>query len=133
MRRLTGIRFAVALLAATFTLTACNQVDQARGGVNKTKECASVASKLTGIDLNPRTAPAEVEAKAKELQDTVNGLTSEDVKAAGQALAGKLGELTQALRGADKAKVNAAIDDVRTSAEQLARTCNVPVDQILGQ
>jgi hypothetical protein len=133
MRRPTAIRPVVALLAAVLTLSACDQVDQAQQGVNKAQECASLAGKLTGIDLNPRTAPAEVEAKAKELEDTVNGLTSEDVKSAGNALVDKLGELGTALRNADAAKINKAIDDVQASARNLASTCNIPVDQILGQ
>jgi hypothetical protein len=132
MRRPTAIRAAVAL-AAVLTLSACDQVDQAQQGVNKAQECATLASKLTGIDLNPRTAPAEVEAKAKEVEDTVNGLTSEDVKSAGNALVDKLGELTTALRNADAAEINQAIDDVQASARNLATTCNIPVDQILGQ
>jgi predicted small secreted protein len=132
MRRPTAIRAAVAL-AAVLTLSACNEIDQAQQGVNKAQECATLASKLTGIDLNPRTAPAEVEAKAKEVEDTVNGLTSEDVKSAGNALVDKLGELTTALRKADAAEINQAIDDVQASARNLATTCNIPVDQILGQ
>ena len=132
MRRPTAIRAAIAL-AAVLTLSACNEIDQAQQGVNKAQECATLASKLTGIDLNPRTAPAEVEAKAKEVEDTVNGLTSEDVKSAGNALVDKLGELTTALRKADAAEINQAIDDVQASARNLATTCNIPVDQILGQ
>ena len=132
MRRPTAIRAALAL-AAVLTLSACNEIDQAQQGVNKARECATLASKLTGIDLNPRTAPAEVEAKAKEVEDTVNGLTSEDVKSAGNALVDKLGELTTALRKADAAEINQAIDDVQASARNLATTCNIPVDQILGQ
>lgn len=133
MRRLTWIRPALAMLAAVFVLSACNEIDQAQQGVNKAQECARLASEITGISLNPQTAPAEVEAKAKEIEDTVNGLTSEDVKSAGQNLVEKLRALTTALRNADAAEINQAIDDVQASAQNLATACNIPVDQILGQ
>src|SRR3712207_3172755 len=103
MRRLPTTRLALALLAAALTLTACDQIDQAQQGVDKAQECATVASKVTGISLNPQTAPAEVEQKARELEETVNGLTSQDVKSAGQALVDRLERLRQALATADAA------------------------------
>ena len=133
MRRLPMIRLVVALLAAVAALSACAQIDQAQQGVDKAQECATLAGKVTGINLNPQAAPGEIERAARDLEETVNGLTSEDVKSAGNALVGKLDQLQQALRDADPAKVRSALADVRSTAEDLARTCNIPVDQLLGQ
>jgi hypothetical protein len=123
---------AVTALLAIGLLAGCDQVDQATQGATKAKDCAAIISKVTGIDFDPKAAPGEVRAKAKEVEDAVDNADSEDVKRAGQTLVSKIEKFAQALGDAKPAEVRAALTEVRDAAEQVARACNVPVDQLTG-
>jgi hypothetical protein len=120
----------VAALAAC--LGGCQAVEEARSTVDKTQDCATIVSKVAGINLSPNASAEDVERAVAELEQTIDGLGSEDVKAAARALAGDAREFQQALARTDVADVNRALTQVRRSAENLARTCNVPIDQLLG-
>jgi ABC-type transporter Mla subunit MlaD len=99
--------------------------------VDKARDCASLVRQVAGINLSPRAAAAEVEREAAELERAVEGLGSEDVRQAGRSLAERVRGLQRAISQADPAEVRRALGEVRQAAEQLARTCNVPVDQLV--
>jgi methyl-accepting chemotaxis protein len=127
------------LIAATLVLAglaACGSVEETSRsidqGVNKARDCASLAEKVAGLNLNPNAAASEIEQGARDLERTVNELDAQDVKQAGQGLLDKVEQLAKAVRGADPAEVRRSLGEVRRSAEQVARACNVPVDQLLN-
>jgi hypothetical protein len=123
---------AVVLAALALCLSGCGAVQDARDTADRTKDCATIVSKVTGIDLSPNASAEDVERAVAELERTIDTLDNEDVKAAGRALVRDAKAFQRALARADADDVTQALTKVRASAENLARTCNVPVDQLTG-
>jgi hypothetical protein len=122
----------LAVAAVVAFLSGCQAVEDARTTVDKTEACATIVSKVTGINLSPNASADDVGRAVTELERTIEGLGNEEVKAAARALAQDAREFQQALARTDAADVNRALIQVRQSAENLARTCNVPIDQLTG-
>ena len=123
----------VALAVIAVCLGGCQAVQDARATVDRTKDCASLVSEITGLDLRPDASAREVARAADKLEQAVDRLGSSDVKSAASVLAGDLRRLEKVI--ADKAgagEVNKTLQQVGKSAENLARTCEVPVDQVFG-
>jgi hypothetical protein len=131
-RRPKPSHVAVALAVLVVCLSGCQAVDDARDTADRTKDCATIVSKVTGIDLNSNASAEDVQRAVAELERTIDTLDNEDVKAAGRALVRDAKAFQQALSRADQADVNRALTKVTQSAENLARTCNVPIDQLTG-
>lgn len=110
----------------------CQAVEDARTTVDKTQDCATIVAKVAGINLSPNAAADDVRREAEELKATIQTLDNQDVKAAAQALADDVDEFQRGLAETSPADVNRALIQVRQSAENLARTCEVPVDQLTG-
>jgi hypothetical protein len=125
---------AVAVLAVCLVavLGGCQAVEDARTTVDRTQDCATIVGKVAGINLSPSAAADEVRQAAAEFEQAIETLDNQDVKAAAQALASDIDSFQQALARTDAADVNRALIRVRQSAENLARTCNVPIDQLVG-
>ena len=122
----------LAAFAAVAVLGGCGAVDEARNTVDKTQDCAEIVGKVANINLSPDAVAADVQQAVTELDQTIEGLGNEDVKAAARSLAADLKEFQQALARTSPADVDRALTEVTQSAENLARTCNVPVDQLTG-
>jgi outer membrane murein-binding lipoprotein Lpp len=133
MRPIT-LRLALAALALT-TLTGCEAAQRAEEistGVDKAADCAALIRELGNLDLDPRAAAATAEQAVSRLDRAVRNVDAQDVRQAAEDLRAKLAQLRDAARDADPARQRQAVEAVRQSAERLARTCNVPVDQLTG-
>lgn len=126
--RLIPIRLAIAA-GALLALTACSEV---QGGVDKVRDCASLVEAVSNVNLNPAASIDEIEKDVQELQRKVDELRHPEVKAAAEALREDVDRFQSAVRAANPSAANQAIRDVRQSAENVARSCNVPVDDLLG-
>lgn len=133
MRPIT-LRLALVALALT-TLTGCEAAQRAgefSTGVDKAADCAALIRELGNLDLDPRAAAATAERAVSRLDQEIRNVDAQDVRQAAEDLRAKLAQLRDAARDADPARQRQAVEAVRQSAERLARTCNVPVDQLTG-
>jgi translation elongation factor EF-1beta len=126
--RMIPIRLAIAA-AALLALAACSDV---QGGVDKVRDCTSLVEAVSNVNLNPAASPADIENDVEELKRKVDELRHPEVKAAAEALRDDVDRFQSAVRAANPSAANQAVRDVRQSAENVARSCNVPVDDLLG-
>jgi len=125
----------VRLTLAALALAApagCGQAQEIGSGVDKAADCAALIRQLGNVDLDPQAAAAKAEQTARRLDEAVRNVDAQDVKQAGENLQARLEQLRDAARDADPARQRQAVQDVREAAERLARSCNVPVDQLTG-
>jgi hypothetical protein len=124
---------AVPLLA--LALTGCSDaqdaVQSAAGTAKKLQDCAGLARDVASTGLDRVPTQAEAEAAQKRLEDRVDQIGDETVKEAASALADRVRELTEALRTADRAKIQAKATEARDAARKAASACDVPVGQFL--
>ena len=126
--RTTTLRMALAGVAL-LAVPACSDV---QSGVDKVSDCTSLVQAVSNINLNPAANPDDLQNDFEELQRKVDGLRHPDVKGAAEALRDNVERFQSAVRGANIAEANEALGQVRQSAEDVARACNVPVDNLLG-
>ncbi|HKE99058.1 MAG TPA: hypothetical protein VKG45_09030 [Actinomycetes bacterium] len=113
-------------------LAACDAADDARQGVGKASDCAELVKAVADVRIDPQATADEVERRARDAERAVENADSEDVKRAGRRVVAELQRLAEAVDRSDQADVDRELQRVRQAAEDLARTCNVPVDQVLG-
>jgi hypothetical protein len=131
--RSPALRPWLVLLLAVVFLGGCSAVHDAADTASKTSDCAKIVSKVANINLSPDAVAADVKQAVAELDQTIEGLDNQDVKNAARALSDDIKSFQQTLSKADADDVNRALTTVTNSAENLARTCNVPIDQLTGK
>ena len=125
------IRPAVTLALAAGAVLALTACSEARGGVDKVHDCATIVEAVSNVNLNPAADPQNVANDLRELERKVNELRHPEVRAAAEALRDDVDRFSSAVRAANPSAASRAIADVRRSAENVARACNVPVDNLL--
>jgi hypothetical protein len=120
------------VLLALAGLAACDAVDDTRQGVGKAQDCAAIVQAVANVQVDPQATASEVEQRAREAEQAIQNADADDVKRAGDRLVAELREFARAVDSTDQADVQAALQAVRQAAEDLARTCNVSVDQLLS-
>lgn len=133
MRRRIAALLLLALAAAGLAGCDADQARQVGQGVGKTRECADLLGELTSLDFDPRAGAAKLDETARRLDQAIKGVDSADVRRAADELLLRVRRMRDAVRRADPAQQRRALQAVTKAAEQLARTCNVPVDQVTGQ
>jgi hypothetical protein len=125
----------LSLVLAAAALAGCGATDRSNPvgqGVGKAKECANLLGELTSLDFDPKAGAAKLDQTARQLDRAVREVDSTDVRKAGDELLLRVRRLRDAVRTADPAQERRALQAVTQAAERLARTCNVPVDQVTG-
>ena len=120
-------------IALVLGLAGCGAIGEARDSADRTKDCAALAAKLTGLKLDAESTQADIQRAINELEDAIDNLSNDEVRRAAQALDRDVKDLQKKARNTDQADIDKAVAKVRADAETLARTCNVPVDQILSR
>ena len=134
MRRVAASLLLPAIVAACLAgCSASDKADQLGGRADRTRECADLLGELTGLDFDPQAGAAKLDQTARRLDQAIKGIDSADVKRAANQLLLRVRRLRDAVRKADPAQQRQAVRGVTQAAEQLARSCNVPVDQLTGQ
>jgi hypothetical protein len=126
------IPFPPRLALAAAVVLALGACGSAQSGVDKVRDCASLVEAVSNVNLNPAADPDSVKSDFEELQRKVDELRHPEVKAAAEALRDDVDRFQQAVRSASPTEANQAVRDIRQSAENVARACNVPVDNLLG-
>ncbi len=122
-----------AALVLVIGLGGCGSVNKARDTADRAKDCAALAGKLSGLNLNAKSTEADVRRAITELERAIDGLSNAEVRSAAKALDRDVRSLEQKVKGTNQADIDRAVRRVQADAEALARTCNVPVDQLLGR
>ena len=120
-------------IALVLGLAGCGTIGKAKDSADRTKDCAALASKLTGLKLNANSTEADIQRALNELESAIDNLSNDEVRSAAQALDRDIRALQQKVKNTDQADIDKAVAKVQADAEALARTCNVPVDQLIGQ
>jgi hypothetical protein len=133
VRRRIAVLLLLALGAAG--LAGCGTVKEHAdvGRVDKARDCADLLGRLTSLEFDPRATAAKVDQTARQLDQAIKDVDSADVKRAANDLLLRVRRWRDAARQADPARTRRALREVTQAAERLARTCNVPVDQVTGQ
>lgn len=98
-------------------------------GVDKAQDCTRLVSDLAGVNLGASAVRSDVSAGIDRLQGTVDHVQDGEVKRAGNELAQRLDRYADSLP--DESERQAALVEVRSSADKLAEACDVPVDKLL--
>lgn len=98
----------------------------------RVQDCAALASDVARAGLSGVPTQAEAADAARQLDQRVSSLDSEEVRGAAATLRDRLRELQQAARSADPSAVRQAAERARQAARDAAETCGVPADQFLG-
>jgi hypothetical protein len=124
----------LALALAVAVLAGCSSTEQGdvREPISKARECADLLGELTGLDFDPQAGVAKLDQTARRLDQAIRHIDAGDVRRAANELLLRVRRLRDAVRDADPAKERRAVRDVTEAAKRLARTCNVPVDQVTG-
>lgn len=123
MRRL------VPLVLAGLLATGCSEAQNAVSGA---ADCAALASAIAGTGLSGLPTRAEAEQAVQRLDEQVQGLDDPEVRDAAGDLRDHLRQLQEAVRSADPVAVQQATQRARGAAEDTARACGIPVEQLLG-
>jgi hypothetical protein len=126
------IRPAVTLALAAGTALALGACSDVQGGVDKVRDCATIVEAVSNVNLNPTADPQDLANDVRELERKVNELRHPEVRAAAEALRDDIDRFSNSVRAANPSAARTALGDVRQSAENVARACNVPVDNLLG-
>ena len=132
MRRLTALLL-LALVAGGLAGCGASGGHPDVGQIDKARECADLLGELTSLEFDPRASAAKVDRMARQLDQAIKGVDSADVRRAANDLLLRVRRWRDAVRQADPARTRRAVQEVTQAAERLARTCNVPVDQLSGQ
>jgi hypothetical protein len=132
MRRLTALLL-LALVASGLAGCGASGGRPDVGQIDKARECADLLGELTSLEFDPRASAAKVDRMARQLDQAIKGVDSADVRRAANDLLLRVRRWRDAVRQADPARTRRAVQEVTQAAERLARTCNVPVDQLTGQ
>jgi hypothetical protein len=133
------LRLALPAVAMVVALAGCDAAQQARDagrGVDKARQCGALVADLANLnlDLSPgsvaRTAGRANDA-ARKLDERAREIDQTDVRNAAETLANRLQRFADTASRSTPAQREQAVRDVTQAATQLARACNVPLDQLI--
>ncbi len=114
------------LLPLTLALGGCALVGEE---VNQVQDCTRLARTLASLNPDPNDPKGSVAQVETDLRATIDQLESEAVRADAEAVLAAVERIGTA---ATPAAVDQATQDVQTESEQLAGTCNLPLEQFQG-
>ena len=132
--RATAQRLCLTALVA-LALGACEAVEQGQQviqTVDRAAECARVVQEVTGLQVDSST-PEQIQQRVRELERAVREVRDVDVQRAGEQLVARAQELERAVREADPQAQARALQELTRAAEQVATTCGVSVEDVLGE
>jgi hypothetical protein len=130
VRRALTVLLLLALAAAGQAGCASKEHPDTGGPLAKPRDCADLLGRLTNLEFDPKATAAKADRMVRQLDEAIKGIDSADVKRAANDLLLRVRRWRDAVRAADPARERRALRGVTDAAERLARTCNVPVDQV---
>lgn len=99
-------------------------------GVDKAQDCTRLVSNLADVNLDASAVRSDASAAINRLQRTVDRVQDGEVKRAANDLAQRLDRYADRLPRGESERQD-ALREVRSSAENLAEACDVPIDKLL--
>lgn len=120
-------------LSALIVLSATTACSEGQDLATRAEDCAALAQDVAASGLEDTPTQQEAEQAVNELNQQIDELTDSDLQQAATMLRDRLREVQEAAAGTDTAEVEQAADEAREAARDVAETCGLPVDEVLGQ